>query len=153
MILIARYWKYSVILILTILLLAAAAGWYNAINKIKLIKSDHALKIASLDLQHANQARAIEQKGIENVVKAINESKEREQVIIADAASARAAVNSLSDTIDKLSATAASDASFRVEYSRTTGNLLKECSGQYIAMAETADRISNDLRAIQQASR
>ncbi|KAA0915827.1 hypothetical protein [Psychrobacter sp. ANT_WB68] len=153
LILLARYWKYIVIGVLSMLLVFTAYLLRQSHSTIALMKSDHELQLTTLKASYVETARDIERQAYEQTIQAVNEAKKREQVIIADAASARDSVASLSKTIDKLSDTAAADANFRIEYSRTTGNLLKECSTQYIGMAETADRISNSLRAIEQANK
>ncbi|AAZ18886.1 hypothetical protein Psyc_1033 [Psychrobacter arcticus 273-4] len=153
LILLLKFWREIAITVLIIALLAVWSLYASRGDAIKQIKTDHELQLTTLKANYVETARQIERQAYEQTIQAANDAKAREQVIIADAASARDAVASLSDTIDKLSANAAADANFRIEYSRTTGNLLKECSGQYISMAETADRIANDLRAIQSANK
>lgn len=148
-----KNWKLITIGILAMLLVGISAAYTARGNQIDTIIADYELKAAQAELEYNKQARAIELQGQTNVINAINEAKAREQVIIADANSARDAVASLSDTIDKLAGNAKTDADFRDRYSATTGDLLKECSGSYIGMAATADRIANDLRLIQQAGK
>ena len=148
-----KFWREIAIAALAILVIVILSLYASRGTAIKQIKTDHELELTALKANYVETARDIERKAYEQTIQAVNEAKKREQIIIADAASARDAVISLSDTIDKLSANATADANFRVEYSRTTGNLLKECSAQYIGMAETADRISNSLRAIEQANK
>ena len=152
-ILLARYWKYIVIGVLAMLLVFTAYLLRQSHTTIALMKSDHELQLTTLKASYVETARDIERRSYEKTIQAVNDAKKREQVIIADAASARDAVASLSDTIDTLSANAAADANFRIEYSRTTGNLLKECSGEYIEMAAITDRLNNSLRAIEQANK
>lgn len=153
LILLARYWKYIVIGVLAMLLVLTAYLLRQSHTTIALMKSDHELQLTKLKASYVETARDIERQSYEKTIQAVNEAKKREQVIIADAASARDAVNGLSGTIDTLAANAAADANFRIEYSRTTGNLLKECSSQYIEMAAITDRLNNSLRAIEQASK
>ena len=148
-----KFWREIAIAALAILVIVILSLYANRGTAIKQIKTDHELELTALKANYVETARDIERKAYEQTIQAVNEAKKREQIIIADAASARDAVISLSDTIDKLSANAAADANFRIEYSRTTGNLLKECSNQYIEMAETTDRINNSLRAIEQANK
>ena len=148
-----KNWKLITIGILAMLLTVFVALWHDRGNQIDAIIADYELKATQAELEYNKQARAIQLQGQTNVINAINEAKKREQVIIADANSARDAVNSLSNTVDELAAAARADAEFRDRYSATAGDLLKECSGQYISMAETADRIANDLRLIQQAGK
>lgn len=153
LILLARYWKYIVIGVLAMLLVFTAYLLRQSHNTIAMMKSDHELQLTTLKANYVETARDIERQAYEQTIQAVNEAKKREQVIIADAASARNAVSGLSATIDTLAGNAAADANFRIEYSRTTGNLLKECSSQYIEMAEITDRLDNSLRAIEQANK
>lgn len=153
LILLAKYWQYAVIALLSVILLISGAALAIQSKNIEQLKTDHQLELASMQIEHQENSLKIERQGYENTVKAINESKKREQIIIADAADARDAVSRLSGTIESITTAAASDAKYSAAALANTGNLLKECSGEYIAMAETADRISNDLQAIQQASR
>ena len=153
LILLARYWKYIVIGVLAMLLVFTAYLLRQSHNTLELMKSDHELQLTTLKANYVETARDIERQAYEQTIQAVNDAKKREQVIIADAASARDAVNGLSATIDTLAANAAADANFRIEYSRTTGNLLKECSSQYIEMAAITDRLNNSLRAIEQANK
>lgn len=148
-----RYWYYIVIVILTLLLAITSYCLNDATKTMQLMRVGHSLEIANNAALYEQGARQIEQENYQNVINAINESKKREQVLVADAASARDAVTSLSDTIDTLAANAKTDANFRIEYSNTTGQLLKSCSTEYIGLAKTTDRISNSLRAIEGANK
>ena len=148
--LLLRLWRETVIIVLLALLAMSAFLYSERGNKIERIKSEYKLESAQIAAEYESKSRQIERENYERTITAVNEYKAREQAILADNADARNAVNSLSDTIDKLSTAADTDAKFRIEYSRTTGNLLKECSGQYSEMAAIADRIANDLRLIQQ---
>lgn len=153
LILLLKFWREIAIIVLTIMAITLWSLYVSRGDAIKRIKTDHELQLTTLKANYIETARQVERQAYEQTIQAANDAKAREQIIIADAASARDAVASLSDTIDTLSANAAADANFRIEYSRTTGNLLKECSGQYSSMAETADRVANDLRAIQSANK
>lgn len=146
-----RFYREAIIALLIVALAITAVLYEKRGIHIEHIKSEHELEITTLKLDYISKARQIESENYEQVIKAVNESKEREQIIINDAADSRAAVNSLSDTIEKLASTAKTDAEFRDKYANATGNLLKECSGAYSEMAEAADRIANDLRLIQSA--
>lgn len=151
--LLVKYWKpliFGIALAGLILSLNVSASLRQTIKQ---LNTEHELALVKMKADYASKAREIERSNYEQVIQAVNDAKEREQIIIADAANARAATVSLSNTIDQLASTAVTDAEFRIKYSNTTGQLLKECSGQYSSMATTADRIANDLRAIQEASR
>lgn len=153
LILLVKNWKYAVMFLLAALLSISTAGWQNSNNKIKLMSAEHESQLAGLQLQHINATRAIEQEGVNNVIKAVNESKAREAIIAASANDANDAVKRLSDTIDKLSTNAKTDAEFRNKYIDNSGRVLKECVGEYRKMAEVADRLSNNLILSQQASK
>lgn len=139
--------------LLSFLLLFAVSSCKNRDVQIDYLKVNHQLELSKERELHITQIRESERTYYEQNIEAINEYKKREQVIINDNINARDAVASLSDTIDTLAANAEADASFRIQYASTTGNLLKDCSKEYIGLAATADRISNDLRAIQAANR
>lgn len=148
-----KNWKLITIGILAMLLVAITAAYTARGNQIDTIIADYELKAAHAELEYNKQARAIEAQGQTNVINAINEAKKREQVIIADANDARDAVNSLSNTIDKLAANAKTDADFRDRYLTTSNQLFKECVGEYSKMGEIADRLATDLRLSQQAGK
>lgn len=152
-VLLLKYWKLGLASIAVVLLVIVLSANASLRQTIKQLNTEHELALVKMKADYASKTREIERSNYEQVIQAVNDAKEREQIIIADAANARAATVSLSNTIDQLASTAATDAEFRIKYSNTTGQLLKECSGQYSSMATTADRIANDLRAIQEASR
>lgn len=152
-VLLVKFWREVLIFVLAGMLCLAAVFYDKQAGKIAQLKTSYQLEVTSQRAEYEARARQIESHSYEQTIKAVNEAKAREQVIINDAASARDAVSSLSATIDALAANATTDANFRNEYTRTTGNLLKTCSNEYIGMAKTADRIANDLRLIQQASK
>lgn len=153
LILLARYWQYIVIAILSLLIIFMTFMLRDSTNSLQLMRINHDLQTANNIAEQSILREQMERKHYEQNIKAANEYNEREQVIIADAASARDAVVSLSNTIDSISASAAADANFRGEALRTTGNLLKVCSGQYSELAETTDRLANSLRAVTDANK
>lgn len=148
-----KFWREIAIAVLAILVIVILSLYASRGTAIKQIKTDHELELTTLKANYVETARDIERKAYEQTIQAVNDAKVREQTIITDAASARDAVTSLSDTIDKLSTNATADANFRIEYSRTTGNLLVQCSERYSGLAAATDRISNDLRTIQEANK
>ena len=153
LILLARYWKYIVIGVLAMLLVFTAYLLRQSHNTIALMKSDHELQLTTLKASYVETARDIERQSYEKTMQAVNDAKKREQVIIADAASATVINERLSQTIDRLSATAASDAAFRVKYTDTIGQSLKECSSSITDLARQADGYTNDIRLLQQANK
>ncbi len=153
LILLARYWAQITIAILCLLLLFAVSSCSSKEREIKLLISEHQLTLTTKEAAYELRARQIEKAAHEQTIQAINDAKVREKAIAVDVANAHSANERLSDTIDRLAANAATDAEFRIKYASTTGNLLKECSSEYIGLAATADRIANDLRTIQQANK
>lgn len=149
--LLVRFWREFLILLLAGLLCLSLVIYDRQSNKIDLIKLSYKQEATELRADYEAKARQIESENYEKTINAINEAKVREQVIIADNADARAAVNSLSDTIDKLASNAKTDAEYRIEYAATTGKLLKDCSGSITELARQADGHVNDIRLLQQS--
>lgn len=151
--LLLRLWRETVIIVLLALLAISAFLYSERGNKIERIKSEYKLESAQIAAEYESKARQIERENYERTITAVNEYKAREQAILADNADARNAVNSLSDTIDKLADKAKADASFRDRYLTTSNQLFKECIGEYSKMGEVASRLSNDLRLITEANK
>jgi len=151
--LLIRNWKFILFIVVFGLLMLFVNISGNLREDIKQLKVAHKLEVTELKAEYVETARDIERKAYAQQIQAVNEYKEREQVLIADAASANDAVDSLSDTIQTLSAVADKDANFRIEYSNTTGKLLQTCSGEYSRLARTTDSIANNLRLIEEANR
>lgn len=151
--LLVRFWREFLILVLAGLLCLSLIIYDKQSNKIDLIKLSYKQEATELRADYEAKARQIENENYEKTINAINEAKVREQIIVADNADARAAVNSLSDTIDKLASNAQTDAEYRIEYATTTGKLLKECSGSITELARQADGHVNDIRLLQQSRR
>ncbi len=147
-----KFWREIAIAVLTILVIVILSLYASRGTAIKQIKTDHELELTTLKANYVETARDIERKAYEQTIQAVNDAKVREQIIIADAASARDAVTSLSDTIDKLSANATADA-FRVKYTDTIGQSLKDCSSSITDLARQADGYTNDIRLLQQANK
>lgn len=96
--------------------------------------------------------RRIETKRQTGVIDAQNAQVQRTTVLQADAATSRAAVDSLRDTIRTATASLPSrtdDA--RSQYTSAAGELLGICAGNYQSMAATADAHSSDSLMLQQA--
>ena len=148
-----KNWKLITIGILAMLLVGITAAYTARGNQIDNIRQESILKLTQIELEYNKQARAIELQGQTNVINAINEAKAREQVIIADANSARDAVNSLSNTLSEVSSAAKLNAELGDRYIDTSRRIITECSSEYQKMGEIASRLSNDLRLIQQAGK
>lgn len=151
--LLLKLWRELGLGILFVALVITAMLYDKQGIQIERIKSAYKQEATELRADYEAKARQIESENYEKTIDAINEAKIREQIIVADNADARAAVNSLSDTIDKLASNAQTDAEYRIEYAATTGKLLKECSGSIAELARTADGHVNDIRLLQQSRR
>lgn len=148
-----RFKEYIVIAIMVALLLFAVSSCSSKEREIKQIKTEYELQLTTLKANYVETARNIERQAYEQTIQAVNDAKEREQVIIADAASARDAVTSLSNAVSEISAAAKSDAKLRDRYIDTSSQLLVDCSSRYSEMGAIADRLSNNLRLSQEANR
>ena len=151
--LLVRFWREFLILVLAGLLCLSLIIYDKQSNRIDFIKLSHKQETTELRANYEAKARQIESENYEKTINAINEAKIREQIIVADNADARAAVTSLSDTIDKLASNAKTDAEYRIEYATTTGELLKDCSSSITELARQADGHVNDIRLLQQSRR
>lgn len=104
--------------------------------------------IANLQLEYERNYRQLEKEEYELHIESEKQWQARETVIVGDAADARAAVVSLSDTVEAVTSKAASDAAFCAESTRVTGDLLKTCSAAYVGLAKTTDEFDNELRKL-----
>ena len=152
-VLLVKFWREVLIFVLAGMLCLAAVFYDKQAGKIAQLKTSYQLEVTSQRAEYEARARQIESHNYEQTIKAVNEAKAREQVIIADAANARDDVTRLSNTIDKLADNAKADASFRDRYLTTSNQLFKECIGEYSKMGEIADRLGSDLRLSQQANK
>lgn len=151
--LIVKFIREIVIVGLAALLLLSMFYIYAQSQQKQLITSDYELQITNERLETTEQIAQMERKHYEQNIKAANEYQEREQVIIADAASARDAVTSLSVTLSEVTAKAATDANFQRDALAVTANSLETCSGRYSELATTTDRLANSLRAAVEANK
>ncbi len=148
-----KFWREIAIAVLAILVIVILSLYASRGAAIKQIKTDHELELTTLKANYVETARDIERKAYEQTIQAVNEAKKREQIIIADAANTTAVNERLSQTIDRLSITAATDAAFRVKYTDTIGQSLKDCSSSITDLARQADGYTNDIRLLQQANK
>lgn len=148
LILLARYWQYIMIAVLSILLVFMTFMLRDSTNSMQLMRVNYDLQTANNIAEQSMIREQMERKHYEQNIKAANEYQEREQLIIADAASARDAVNSLSNTLSEVTTQAATDADFQRAALGITSDSLKTCSSRYSELATTTDRLANSLRAV-----
>ena len=151
--LVIKFWRESIIGALFVLILGLSVLVASRGNTIALMQAEHELQLTTERATYAVNARKLERESYDQTIQAINDAKVREHAITVDAANTGAINERLSQTIDRLTATAAIDADFRVEYAATSGQLLKECSGSITALAKRADGHVSDIQLLQQSQR
>ena len=152
-VLLVKFWREVLIFVLAGMLCLAAVFYDKQAGKIDQLKTSYQLEVTSQRAEYEARARQIESHNYEQTIKAVNEAKAREQVIIADAASARDAVSSLSNTLSEVSAAAKLNAELGDRYIDTSRRIITECSSEYQKMGEIASRLGSDLRLSQQANK
>lgn len=153
LIILARYWQYIVMAILTLLLLFATSSCSNNAKEIKAIKTEHRLTLVTEQAAYELRARKIERESYEQVIQAVNDGKAREKSIAVDVANANDANGRLHATIDRLNATTSDNSAARAEYTASVSELFKSCTSIYLELAEKADGHVNDIRTLQQANK
>lgn len=149
-------WRYRceiIIFVLVFALSSAVTSCYSKAARIEHLHTEHELELTTIRATHIEAQRDLELQHYEQIITAINEHKARQTADASAIASASAANERLSQTIDRLAANAATDATYRIEYATTTGELLKECSGSITRLAAVADGHVNDIRLLQDARR
>lgn len=146
-----KYIREITIAVLTIAVIALIGLYGQSRADIEQLKTEHALELTTLNADYQTRARKLEQEQYDQTITAINDHKKREAANASAIASANTANERLSQTIDRLAANAETDAAYRAQYTATTGQLLKECSGSITALAKAADGHVNDIRLLQDA--
>lgn len=153
MMLALQYWKYIVITGLSLLLITSLFYINNLRTDINLLNVKHDLEVSRLKAEYVNTAREIEREAYAQQIKAINEYKQREEVILADVASANESVSRLSSTLNQVSAAAKLDASLRDKYIDTSRGIIEECSVGYRQVGEIAERFNSELTLLRDSRR
>jgi hypothetical protein len=153
LILLAKYWQYIVIAVLSLIIVFMTFMLRDASNTMQLMRVNQDLQLANNIAEQSMLREQMERKHYEQNIEAANEYQEREQVIIADAASARDAVASLPNTLSQVTAKAATDADFQRDALAITSDSLETCSTRYSELATTTDRLANSLRATVETNR
>ncbi len=148
-----KNWKLVTITILTIALILSIMTVRDRNNDIGMLRTTNELEVLELKSEHLRVTREMERIHYEKQIKAFNDYKEREKVILADASSANDAVNRLSNTINEISTAAKLDAKLRDRYIDTTSIILKECTSEYSKLGEVTDRLNNELRLLSESNR
>ena len=152
LILLARYWQYIVIAVLSLLLVFMMFMLRDASNTMQLMQVNHDLQIANNTAETSAKIVEIERLNNERYHNAVSENTKAQQEIASSYASNNAIVDSLSATIDKASsAYITADANARAEYTAALANISKDCIGEITALSRLADSHVSDIRMMQQA--
>lgn len=143
-----KYWKYIVITLLSLLLVLSLFYINNLSGDINLLQTKHKLELTSLKAEYVNTAREIERKAYAQQIEAINEYKQREEVILASVDSANESVSRLSSTLNQVSSAAKYDASLRDKYVDTSRGIIEECTVGYRQVGEIAERLNSEVKLL-----
>lgn len=143
-----KYWKYIVITLLSLLLVLSLSYINNLSDDIILLQTKHELELTSLKAEYVNTAREIERKAYAQQIEAINEYKQREEVILASVDSANESVSRLSNTLNQVSSAAKYDASLRDKYIDTSRGIIEECTVGYRQVGEIAERLNSEVKLL-----
>lgn len=148
-----KYWQSTLFVIVLALFMMTAIANSNLREDIKHLKVEHKLEVTELKVEYVETARDIERKAYEQQTIAVNEYKKREQVLVANVASANASVDSLSNTVSEVSAAAKINAELGDRYIDTSRRIITECGSEYKKMGEIASRLSNEVRLLSDANK
>ena len=152
LILLARYWQYIVIAILSFMLGLTTYYLNDSVKEMQLMRVVHDLETANNIADYEMHARQIEQQNYQGVINAINESTERQKQIAINYDNAVAVSSSLSDTITNIEASLISDnANARAQYTATISNISRDCIGEITELARRADQHVSDIKMMQDA--
>ena len=152
LILLARYWQYIVIVMLSMLLAAVSFNSYSKSNKIDEIQAAHKLALAIERADYESNARQVERQNFQGVIDAVNKSEAR-QKDLADQYDSVVVINdSLSDSITNIETSLISaNRSAIVDYTKSVNGLFAECSSRYLEMAKSAAREQEEARRLREA--
>ena len=145
LILLARYWQYIVIAVLTALSLFATSSCSTNAKRIDAIKTEHQLTLTTKEAAYELRAIQIEQQNLEGVIDAVNQST-LHQKHLADKYDSVVVINgSLSDTISNIETSLISaNRAAVIDYTKSVNGLFTECSNRYLEMAKNAAREQED---------
>ncbi len=152
LILLARYWQYIVIGVLSMLLAAVSFDSYSKSNKIDAIQATHKLALAVERADYESNARQVERQNFQGVIDAVNQSTAR-QKDLADQYDSVVVINdSLSDSITNIETSLINaNRSAIVDYTKSVNGLFAECSSRYLEMAKSAAREQEEARRLREA--
>jgi len=152
LIILARYWQYIVIGVLSLLVFFMSFMLRDASSEMQLMRVNHDLWKANYIARTNQDIIEIQRLNNERWQNAVNQNAQAQKQMASDYADNIAIVDSLSDTIDKASAAyIKADANARAEYTATVTTISKECAGSLKEMARLGDGHVADIRMMQQA--
>lgn len=152
LIILARYWQYIVIAILTVALTLSVSRCSDNANEIEAVKAEHQLTLITEQAAYLAKINDIERDNNERWQNAVNQNAQTQKQIASDYADNVAIVDSLSDTIDEQTdAFIKAGASADAQYATALSDISKECIADITTLARQADGHANDVRMMQQS--
>lgn len=152
LIMLARYWQYIVIGVLSLLVFFMSFMLRDASSEMQLMRVNHDLWKANYIARTNQDIIEIQRLNNERWQNAVNQNAQTQKKIASDYADNVAIVDSLSDALDRASsAYIQADANARAEYTATVTTISKECAGSLKEMARLSDGHVADIRMMQQA--
>lgn len=152
LIMLARYWHFIVIGVLSLLVFFMSFMLRDASSEMQLMRVNHDLWKANYIARTNQDIIEIQRLNNERWQNAVNQNTQTQKQIASDYADNVAIVDSLSGTIDKNNAAfikASADA--RTQYTVALSNVSKDCIGQISELSRIADGHVADIRMMQQA--
>jgi hypothetical protein len=152
LIILARYWQYIVIAILTVALTLSVSRCSDNANEIEAVKAEHQLTLITEQAAYLAKINDIERDNNERWQNAVNQNAQTQKQIASDYADNVAIVDSLSGVIDKNNAAfIKASANARAEYTAALSNVSKDCIGEISELSRVADGHVADIIMLQKA--
>lgn len=149
--LLKSYCRELAIVTLSLILIASFFIIRDKSNEIDLIQARHELIISDIKLNNEKALSEIQNENIKRYQKAIETRDDGLKQIADDYSTAITANSELHDTISNIETLVKQDnANARADYISSLGQLSKECTSEYLKMAEIADRHANDYRTLRE---
>lgn len=152
LILLARYWQYVVIAVLTLMLAITSSCLQDATKEMQIMRVTHDLEVANNTAETSLKLAEIARLNNERYHNAISENTQASQRMADSYTGNSLIVDSLSDTIDKNTASfIAASADADAKYAIALSDVSKQCIVEITELARQADGHVNDIRMMQQA--
>lgn len=152
LIILARYWQYIVIAILTVALALSVSRCSDNANEIDAVKAEHQLTLITEQAAYLAKTNDIERANNERWQNAVNQSSVRQKQI-ADKYDSVVVINdSLSDSIINIETSLINaNRTAVIDYTKSVNGLFAECSARYLEMAKNAAREQEEARRLREA--